>query len=72
VSDTVSRPRRIDARTLRDLVLDPGSWVSWDSPIPPRTVADDYAEELREAAEKTRLDEAILTGEGCSAAGGSR
>ena len=27
------RPARVDARTLRDLVLDAGSWRSWDSPV---------------------------------------
>ena len=27
-------PARLDARALRDLVLDPGSWQSWDSPVP--------------------------------------
>lgn len=57
-------PRRLDARALRDLVLDPGSWQSWDSPIPPRDVAPEYARELAEAAEKTRQDESIITGEG--------
>ena len=58
------RPARLDARALRDLVLDPGSWRSWDSPVPPRDVADDYARELAAAAEKTRQDESIITGEG--------
>ncbi|WP_409329129.1 carboxyl transferase domain-containing protein [Trujillonella humicola] len=53
-----------DARTLRDRVLDPGSWTSWDSPIPVRDVDPGYAEELVRAAEKTRQDEAIITGEG--------
>jgi acetyl-CoA carboxylase beta subunit len=59
------RPRRVDARTLRDLVLDPGSWQSWDTPIRQREgLPSEYAEELRLAAERTRQDEAILTGEG--------
>jgi acyl-CoA carboxylase subunit beta len=62
---TATRTRRVDARTLRDLVLDPGSWVSWDAPIPPREgISAEYAAELRLAAEKTGQDEAILTGEG--------
>jgi acetyl-CoA carboxylase beta subunit len=56
-------PRR-DARALRDYVLDPGSWKSWDAPILPRDRDPDYEQELAEAREKTRLDEAILTGEG--------
>ena len=57
-------PPRLDARALRDLVLDPGSWRSWDSPIPERDVAEDYARELAAAAERTRQDESIITGEG--------
>jgi acyl-CoA carboxylase subunit beta len=58
------KPERMDARSLRDLVLDAGSWQSWDSPVPPRAVDDDYAAELAAAAEKTRQDESIITGEG--------
>jgi acetyl-CoA carboxylase beta subunit/acetyl-CoA carboxylase alpha subunit len=60
----VTTPSRLDARALRDLVLDPGSWRSWDSPIPARDVAEEYAHELAAAAEKTRQDESIITGEG--------
>jgi acetyl-CoA carboxylase beta subunit/acetyl-CoA carboxylase alpha subunit len=55
---------RWDARALRDYVLDPGSWQSWDTPIPPRDRDPQYAEELAEARRTTRLDESILTGEG--------
>ncbi|MGY1779100.1 carboxyl transferase domain-containing protein [Geodermatophilus sp. SYSU D01036] len=55
---------RLDARTLRDLVLDPGSWTSWDAPIGPRDVDPQYAAELRAAAERSRQDEAVVTGEG--------
>jgi acetyl-CoA carboxylase beta subunit len=58
------RPARVDARTLRDLVLDPGSWQSWDSPISRAEVSPEYAAELAAAAEKTRQDESIITGEG--------
>src|SRR4051794_39970156 len=54
----------MDARTLRDLVLDPGSWQSWDEPIPPGEVDEGYAEELARAAEKTGQDESVITGEG--------
>ncbi|HEV7872025.1 MAG TPA: carboxyl transferase domain-containing protein [Modestobacter sp.] len=61
---TSARPPRVDARTLRDLVLDAGSWKSWDAPVPPREVDDAYAAELARAAEKTRQDESIITGEG--------
>ncbi|WP_448611548.1 carboxyl transferase domain-containing protein [Geodermatophilus sp. URMC 60] len=54
----------LDARALRDLVLDPGSWKSWDSPIPVGDVPEPYAAELARAAERTRQDESIITGEG--------
>ena len=56
--------RSLDARGLRDLVLDPGSWKSWDSPVPVGDVPESYAAELARAAELTRQDEAITTGEG--------
>jgi acetyl-CoA carboxylase beta subunit len=54
----------LDARALRDLVLDPGSWKSWDSPVPVGDVPESYAAELARAAERTRQDESITTGEG--------
>ena len=53
---------RLDARALRDLVLDPGSWRSWDTPVPPREVSADYARELARATEETGQDEAVVTG----------
>ncbi|RBY76039.1 acetyl-CoA carboxyl transferase [Geodermatophilus sp. TF02-6] len=56
---------RLDARALRDLVLDPGSWKSWDSPVRVGDVAPYYAEELAWAAQKSGQDEAVVTGEGC-------
>jgi acetyl-CoA carboxylase beta subunit/acetyl-CoA carboxylase alpha subunit len=55
---------RLDARALRDLVLDPGSWTSWDSDVPRRDVDPDYAKDLEKARERTRQDEAVVTGEG--------
>ncbi|WP_222265588.1 acetyl-CoA carboxylase carboxyltransferase subunit alpha/beta [Modestobacter marinus] len=56
--------RRLDARALRDLVLDPGSWQSWDTPVPARDAEDDYGRELARAAERSGQDEAVATGEG--------
>jgi acetyl-CoA carboxylase carboxyl transferase subunit beta len=58
------RPARLDARTLRDLVLDPGSWTSWDTPVAQRDLPEQYARELVAAAGKSRQDESIITGEG--------
>ena len=40
------RPVRLDARSLRDLVLDPGSWTSWDSPVERGALSDACAREL--------------------------
>jgi len=54
----------LDARALRDLVLDPGSWKSWDSPVQVGDVPESYAAELAAAAERSRQDEAVITGEG--------
>src|SRR4051794_11568409 len=55
---------RLNARRLIDLVLDEGSWVSWDVP-PARTgISESYAAELRAAEERTGVDESVLTGEG--------
>ncbi|HEX2214412.1 MAG TPA: carboxyl transferase domain-containing protein [Mycobacterium sp.] len=55
---------RIGALALRDAVLDDGSFRSWDGP--PHDVGADaaYRRELAAAAEKTGLDESVLTGEG--------
>lgn len=45
-----------------DLVLDPGSFASWDEPV--STVDSPYAGELARAAERAGADEAVRTGEG--------
>jgi acetyl-CoA carboxylase beta subunit len=55
---------RLDARTLRDLVLDAGSWRTWDSPVDRGAISAEYAVELAAAAERSRQDESIITGEG--------
>ncbi len=60
------RIRHLTARELIDVVLDAGSFTSWDEPVPvagPR-IAPSYAEELRRAGEKSGADESVLTGEG--------
>lgn len=55
---------RIGAIELRDAVLDPGSFVGWDSAA--LEVSDDpeYAAELARARTATGRDEAVVTGEG--------
>lgn len=55
---------RLSARDLLTLVLDPGSWVSWDeTPLQPDPTPA-YAEELAAAAAASGVDEALITGEG--------
>ena len=55
---------RLSATELIDLVLDEGSWSSWDTPPVRGEMTQAYAAELRAAEEKTGLDEAVITGEG--------
>ncbi|WP_422744853.1 carboxyl transferase domain-containing protein [Mycobacterium sp. WMMD1722] len=55
---------RISAQQLRDTVLDPGSFRSWDAPPLAVAASDSYRAELAAAAEATGLDESVLTGEG--------
>lgn len=55
---------RLSAAELIDLVLDEGSWTSWDV-APDRTgVSPEYLAELVAAQEKSGCDESVLTGEG--------
>ena len=49
---------------LLDLVLDPGSWQSWDEPPVAVSTSPDYAAQLAAARERTGLDESVTTGEG--------
>jgi acetyl-CoA carboxylase carboxyl transferase beta subunit len=55
---------RISAGELRDAVLDPGSFQSWDSPPLEIAMSAQYADELAAAQAATGLDESVLTGEG--------
>jgi len=45
---------RLSATDLIDLVLDDGSFVSWDTPPVRGPVSDVYAAKLAAAAERTR------------------
>ncbi|MYS80754.1 carboxyl transferase domain-containing protein [Embleya scabrispora] len=57
-------PKRQTARDLIASILDPDSWVSWDTPIVPAGRDAAYDSELTEARLKTGVDGAVLTGEG--------
>jgi acetyl-CoA carboxylase carboxyl transferase subunit beta len=52
------------ARELIDLVLDDGSWLSWDTPPDHGSVGEEYAASLARAAQKSGVDESVVTGEG--------
>ena len=56
--------RRWSARGLIDLVLDAGTFESWDQPIDISGHAESYQAELRVATERAGTDEAVLTGRG--------
>jgi acetyl-CoA carboxylase carboxyl transferase subunit beta len=55
---------RIPASALRDAVLDPGSFVGWDTAALEAATDARYADELAEARAATGRDESVLTGEG--------
>ncbi|MFC6153092.1 carboxyl transferase domain-containing protein [Nocardioides yefusunii] len=55
---------RLSARALIDLVIDEGSWQSWDTAPDHSAATGTYAEQLVAAAEKSGVDESVITGEG--------
>lgn len=61
---TRTRNRRRDARELLDLVLDAGSFESWDEPVDISGHPPAYQAELRAAADVSGADESVLTGQG--------
>src|SRR6478609_8029921 len=61
---TAPRPARLSAADLIGLVLDEGSWSSWDTPPVRGDISEEYAAELAAAAEKSGVDESVLSGEG--------
>jgi len=56
--------RHWSARGLIDLVLDPGSFQSWDQPVDITGHLEGYQRELRAAAERAGTDESVRTGRG--------
>ncbi|MFB7949414.1 carboxyl transferase domain-containing protein [Kitasatospora phosalacinea] len=50
------------ARQLLDLLVDPGSFRSWDEPVTVEHPDPGYRDALARARERTGLDEAVLTG----------
>jgi len=56
--------KRANARELIALVLDEGSWQSWDTPPEYGEISDAYRAELAAARERSGVDEAVITGAG--------
>ena len=56
--------RRWTARELLDLVLDEGTFTSWDEPIDLAAYEPGYRAALEAAAAKAGTDESVLTGRG--------
>jgi len=56
--------RRIGSRELFSVVLDPGSFKSWDTTPVAIDASQEYLGQLAEAREKSGEDEAVITGEG--------
>ncbi|WP_462418232.1 carboxyl transferase domain-containing protein [Kytococcus sp. Marseille-QA3725] len=63
-SANVSPARRVGATELLEMVLDAGSFESWDEPVDHGEVDAAYADSLRRAREKAGTDESVLTGRG--------
>lgn len=57
---------RLSASELIEIVVDDGSWKSWDTEpvVPGAGIDEDYAADLARARESSGVDESVLTGEG--------
>jgi acetyl-CoA carboxylase alpha subunit/acetyl-CoA carboxylase beta subunit len=53
---------RLNAYEMIDVLVDEGSWASWDNCLPDVEASAEYADELACARAKTGVDEAVLTG----------
>jgi acetyl-CoA carboxylase beta subunit/acetyl-CoA carboxylase alpha subunit len=60
---TLAAPR-LGAAALFDLICDPGTFVSWDTPPRQAPTSPEYARDLARARERSGVDESVLTGEG--------
>lgn len=54
----------VHAVELLEAVLDAGSYSSWDEPIDLKGLPESYRASLEKAAEKSGVDEAVITGSG--------
>lgn len=56
------RPSPLPVHDLLELVLDTGSFTSWDDPVDLSGFDDDYRATLERAAERAGTDESVVTG----------
>ena len=56
--------RRIGAHELLSEVLDPDSFISWDTELVTIPASPEYLDQLAEARQASGLDEAVISGEG--------
>lgn len=56
--------QRADARAVVDLVVDEGSWESWDGPVDWEPENDEYRSALERARARTGVQESVVTGRG--------
>jgi acetyl-CoA carboxylase carboxyl transferase beta subunit len=53
---------RLSAHEMINVLVDEGSWTSWDNRLPDVGASAEYADELACARAKTGVDESVLTG----------
>lgn len=61
---TTEKIRHLRATELLDIVVDEGSFISWDTPAQQPPVNEDYARDLAKARERSGTDESVITGAG--------
>lgn len=61
---TAEKVRHLKATELLDAVVDPGSFVSWDTEPQQPLLSGEYASDLARARERSGADESVITGAG--------
>lgn len=61
---TTEKVLHLNATELLDAVVDPGTFVSWDTPVQQPQVNEAYGRDLAKARERSGTDESVITGSG--------
>ncbi|HKU02335.1 MAG TPA: carboxyl transferase domain-containing protein [Arthrobacter sp.] len=61
---TAEKLRHMNATELLEAVVDPGSFVSWDTEPEQPALSEEYARDLAKARERSGADESVITGAG--------